>query len=91
MMTMKTKRPEGTITEALPGQIYRVEMIPETMDQETTETLARIQDQKQPGTILAYVAGKMRRARIQLLVGDRVEMVLDPAGGKTTNRIVWRK
>ena len=33
----------------------------------------------------------MKRARIQLLVGDRVEVVLDPYLGKTTDRIVWRR
>lgn len=32
--------------------------------------------------ILAYLAGKMRKNRIKVLVGDRVEMVLDPYGGK---------
>jgi translation initiation factor IF-1 len=32
--------------------------------------------------ILAYLSGKMRMNRIRVLVGDRVEMVLDPYGGK---------
>lgn len=32
--------------------------------------------------ILAYLAGKMRLHRIRVLVGDRVEVVLDPYGGK---------
>ncbi len=31
---------------------------------------------------IAYLAGKMRRFRIRLLVGDRVGMVIDPYGGK---------
>ncbi len=38
--------------------------------------------------ILAYLAGKMRLHRIMVLVGDRVEVVLDPYGGK--GRIVRR-
>jgi translation initiation factor IF-1 len=38
--------------------------------------------------ILAYLAGKMRLHRIRVLVGDRVEVVLDPYGGK--GRIVRR-
>lgn len=32
--------------------------------------------------ILAYLAGKMRKFRIRVLVGDKVGMVLDPYGGK---------
>lgn len=39
--------------------------------------------------ILAYLAGKMRINRIRVLVGDRVELILDPYGGK--GRIVRRK
>jgi translation initiation factor IF-1 len=31
---------------------------------------------------LAYLAGKMRKFRIRVLVGDKVGMVLDPYGGK---------
>jgi len=32
--------------------------------------------------LLAYLAGKMRKFRIRVLVGDRVGMVIDPYGGK---------
>jgi len=32
--------------------------------------------------ILAYLAGKMRKFRIRVLVGDKVDLVLDPYGGK---------
>ncbi len=32
--------------------------------------------------VLAYLAGKMRKFRIRVLVGDRVGMVIDPYGGK---------
>lgn len=32
--------------------------------------------------VLAYLAGKMRKFRIRVLVGDRVGMVTDPYGGK---------
>jgi len=32
--------------------------------------------------ILAYLAGKMRLHRIRVLVGDKVEVLLDPYGGK---------
>ena len=37
---------------------------------------------------LAYLSGKMRMHRIKVLVGDTVEVVLDPYGGK--GRIVKR-
>lgn len=32
--------------------------------------------------VLAYLAGKMRRFRIRVLVGDRVAIFPDPYGGK---------
>jgi translation initiation factor IF-1 len=38
--------------------------------------------------ILSYLAGKMRMHRIKVLVGDRVEVLLDPYGGK--GRIIKR-
>lgn len=38
--------------------------------------------------ILAYLSGKMRMHRIKVLIGDGVEVVLDPYGGK--GRIVKR-
>lgn len=38
--------------------------------------------------VLAYLAGKMRLHRIRVLVGDSVEMVTDPYGGRA--RIVRR-
>lgn len=38
--------------------------------------------------ILAYLSGKMRMNRIKVLIGDKVEVVLDPYGGK--GRIVKR-
>jgi translation initiation factor IF-1 len=37
---------------------------------------------------LAYLAGKMRMHKIRVLVGDSVEMIEDPYGGKA--RIVKR-
>lgn len=40
--------------------------------------------------IIAYLGGKMKLNKITVLVGDKVEIILDPAGGKTTNRIIRR-
>jgi translation initiation factor IF-1 len=38
--------------------------------------------------VLAYLAGKMRLHRIKVLVGDKVQLLLDPYGGRA--RIVRR-
>ena len=38
--------------------------------------------------MIAYLSGKMRMYRIKVLVGDRVEVVIDPYGGK--GRVVKR-
>jgi translation initiation factor IF-1 len=38
--------------------------------------------------VLAYLSGKMRLNRIKVIIGDSVEVVLDPYGGK--GRIVRR-
>lgn len=50
-------------------------------------TLFRVRtiDEKE---ILAYLSGKMRMHRIKVLIGDNVEIVLDPYGGK--GRIIKR-
>ena len=45
-------------------------------------TLFRVEIDGQDGQKLAYLAGKMRLHRIRVLVGDRVELELDPYGGK---------
>lgn len=39
----------------------------------------RVDDDKE---ILAYLSGKMRMHRIKVLIGDSVEVLLDPYGGK---------
>ena len=49
----------------------------------------RVTIEESKETVLAYLAGRMRRFRIRVLVGDKVGMVLDPYGGKAriTKRI----
>lgn len=59
----------GTVTEALPNTLFRVDIGSDKI-------------------IIAYLAGKMRIHRIKVLVGDRVEVLLDPYGGK--GRIIKR-
>jgi translation initiation factor IF-1 len=65
----------GTVEEVLPNSLFRVRL-----------------PAKEEGTdgelVLAYLAGKMRLHRIRVLMGDQVEMVLDPYGGRA--RIVRR-
>jgi len=59
----------GTVVEALPNTMFRVELADGTLQ-------------------LAYLSGKMRIHRIKVLVGDKVELKLDPYGGK--GRVVKR-
>ncbi len=65
----------GTVEEVLPNSLFRVR-IPASVEGEEGELK------------LAYLAGKMRLHRIRVLVGDQVDMVLDPYGGRA--RIVRR-
>ncbi|MBP9802869.1 MAG: translation initiation factor IF-1 [Candidatus Pacebacteria bacterium] len=51
------------------------------------QTLFRIEFEEGE-VILAYLGGKMRLNRIKVLVGDQVEVLLDPYGGK--GRIIKR-
>ena len=59
----------GTVTEALPNTLFRVDIGNDKV-------------------IITYLAGKMRMHRIKVLVGDKVEVLLDPYGGK--GRIIKR-
>ena len=59
----------GTVTEALPNTLFRV--------------------QKKNGEVMmAFLSGKMRLHRIRVLVGDSVEVEVDPYSGK--GRIIKR-
>lgn len=40
--------------------------------------------------ILAYCSGKMKLHKIRVLEGDTVDIILDPYGGRATNRIIKR-
>jgi translation initiation factor IF-1 len=48
----------------------------------------RVQIDGETEPILTYLSGKMRLHRIRVLVGDRVQLELEPYGGKA--RIVKR-
>ena len=45
-------------------------------------TLFRVELDGTKEVILAYLAGKMRMNRIRVLIGDKVELELDPYGGR---------
>ena len=60
---------QGTVVEALPNALFRVELADSSV-------------------VLAYIAGKMRKNRIKVLIGDTVQLMLDPYGGRA--RIVRR-
>jgi translation initiation factor IF-1 len=65
----------GFVEEVLPDSLFRVR-IPSSEEGAEGEL------------VLAYLAGKMRLHRIRVLVGDQVDMMLDPYGGRA--RIVRR-
>lgn len=67
----------GVVTEALPSTLFRVNIEEKGSD-----------SGQEPKEILAYLSGKMRMNRIKVLIGDVVEIVLDPYGGK--GRIIKR-
>ncbi len=46
------------------------------------DTLFRVELSESKEVILAYLAGKMRMNRIRVLIGDKVELELDPYGGR---------
>ena len=51
-------------------------------------TLFQVKMDSDGTELLCYLAGKMRLHRIKILIGDRVEVVLDEYGGK--GRIIRR-
>jgi len=59
----------GTVTEALPNTLFRVDIGNDKI-------------------IISYLAGKVRMHCKKSLVGDKVEVLLDPYGGK--GRIIKR-
>jgi len=58
------------------------DMVYGVVEEALPNTLFRVKLEDSEETIIAYLAGKMRRFRIRVLVGDRVGMVIDPYGGK---------
>ena len=73
----KEKIVRGLVVEALPNTLFRVKIQDKEEGNENGEK-----------EILAYLAGKMRMHRIKVLIGDTIEVLLDPYGGK--GRIIKR-
>jgi translation initiation factor IF-1 len=73
----------GVVTEALPNTLFRVKIDLPLQAVDKIDDVAEDQNE-----ILAYLGGKMRMHRIKVLIGDKVEVVLDPYGGK--GRIIKR-
>ncbi|OGG48598.1 hypothetical protein A3G63_01405 [Candidatus Kaiserbacteria bacterium RIFCSPLOWO2_12_FULL_52_8] len=82
----ETKTTVGTVEEVLPDSLFRVRLVPPASP--SPETSTKGDTGEEGALVLAYLAGKMRLHRIRVLVGDQVEMVLDPYGGRA--RIVRR-
>lgn len=91
------KTATGIVEEVLPDSLFRVRVPlvalaeegaspegPEGVEGE--ERLPALAGEGE--LLLAYLAGKMRLHRIRVLVGDQVEMVIDPYGGRA--RIIRR-
>ena len=57
------------------------EVVAGIVDEALPNTLFRVKLQNGE-VVLAYLAGKMRLHRVKVLVGDRVELRLDPYGGR---------
>ena len=58
------------------------ELVTGTVIEALPNTMFRIKFADQDELKIAYLAGKMRRFRIKVLIGDKVSVRLDPYGGK---------
>lgn len=63
------------------------EVVEGTVEEALPNTLFRVKLENGE-IVLSYLAGKMRLHRIKVLVGDRVQLQLDPYGGRA--RIIRR-
>lgn len=59
-----------------------------TVTEALPNTMFRVKLEGKEEEMLAYLSGRMKRFRIKVLIGDKVEIVTDPYGNK--GRIVKR-
>lgn len=78
----------GTPLDTIPrADMADAEVVEGTVEEALPNTLFRVKLEN-GDIVLSYLAGKMRLHRIKVLVGDRVQLQLDPYGGRA--RIVRR-
>ena len=58
------------------------ELVYGTVEEALPNALFRVKLDDEEEPVLTYLAGKMRKYRIRVLVGDRVAVVPEPYGGK---------
>ncbi len=80
---MKSVNDKGEVTQA---QV--VEALPNAQFRLIVQGETEVDENGEPKTVIGYLSGKMRLHRIRVLVGDMVEVLLDPYGGKP--RIIRR-
>ena len=68
--------------------MQKQEIVTGTIIEAYPNTLFKLKLDSDGREVKAHLAGKMRLFRIKVLIGDRVEVVLDPYG--TLGRIVRR-
>ena len=59
-----------------------VEIKTGTVVEALPNTMFKVMFEGEDEEMLTYLSGKMRKFRIRVLVGDKVEVELDPYGGK---------
>ncbi|MFT5280829.1 MAG: translation initiation factor IF-1 [Flavobacteriaceae bacterium] len=64
------------------------EILKGVVEEALPNTMFRVKLEERGDVILTYLSGRMRRFRIKVLVGDKVEMEMDPHGQK--GRIIKR-
>ena len=71
------------------GKNSELEIVIGTVIEALPNTQFRVEVPGKEHMILAYLAGKMRMHKIRVLIGDKVEMVLDQYGekGRITKRL----
>lgn len=71
------------------GKNTDLEIVIGTVIEALPNTQFRVEVPGKEKMILAYLAGKMRMHKIRVLIGDKVEMVLDQYGerGRITKRL----
>lgn len=65
-----------------------LEIVGGTIVEALPNTLFKVILDQDKSEVLAYLSGKMRLHKIRVLVGDHVELAIDPYGGRA--RIVKR-